>query len=415
MTTTSETSVRPTWSGRQASLEAVLAFAWDNDVFTSSDVMPAVGLTRSTTIEAIDDLIAWGLVRELPNARAVDDYRRGRPARRFELREDAGLIVGVDAGRLHLSATVADLRGRPLASVAHETGALTPSDVDDPAEAGSRRAAVQAVIDEALHQAGGARGDVFAVCVGVPAPVDRAGRSPVHRNAFWRRMNPELGGMLSTWAPAVRIENDASLAAVAEGAVGAARGCDDFVALLAGERLGAGVVIDGRLVRGAHGGAGEAKALDRVEGVGRADGVGHWIARWTREAIESGEIPPEHPLARRAPDELSARDVLALAGTGDPWVEGIVERAGALLARVAGVFASFFDPQVIVIAGAVAAGIHPVIDAARILLPGEVDMPAPQLLASTLGAGVVTTGAVAAALETARATVLPLAAERAGA
>ena len=59
--------------------------------------------------------------------------------------------MGVDAGRLHLSATVADLRGRPLASVAHETGALTPSDVDDPAEAGSRRAAVQAVIDEALE------------------------------------------------------------------------------------------------------------------------------------------------------------------------------------------------------------------------------------------------------------------------
>ncbi len=57
-----------------------------------------------------------GLVRELANARAGGDYRKGRPSRRFELRADAAVVVGVDAGQGHLVTTVADLRGRPLAT-----------------------------------------------------------------------------------------------------------------------------------------------------------------------------------------------------------------------------------------------------------------------------------------------------------
>ena len=86
-------------------------------------------------------------------------------------------------------------------------------------------------------------------------------------------MNPGLIAA-SPWPPLVRVENDAYLAAVAEGAIGRRRGCDDFVVLLAGERLGAGVVVDGRILRGAHGGVAEMVAFDRVSGVGGRLGTG---------------------------------------------------------------------------------------------------------------------------------------------
>ncbi|MFH8252003.1 ROK family protein [Microbacterium sp. B2969] len=377
----------------------MLQFAWDAEVFTSNDAMPVVGMTRSTTIDAIDELIGLGLVRELPNARAVGEYRNGRPSRRFEFRSDGAVVVGIDAGRAHLTTIVADLRGRPLARETKETG--SPED-----SAEDRRRAIVDAVDSALALAGHTRHDVIAACAGVPAPVDAEGRSPAHRDDFWRRMNPDLLGLLGEWAPIVKVENDASLAAVAEGSVGVATGHESFVSLLAGARLGAGVVVDGHLLRGAHGGAGEMVGFDHVLGVGEVGGIGYRLVEWAREAIAAGEIGPTHPLAMLPADELTGRAVLELAHAGDAPARSIVERAAAVLARVAGIFGSMYDPELIVVSGAIADGIGDVLAGARGMLPTELDLPAPELVASTLGAEVVAIGAVSAAVETARADLL---------
>ncbi len=363
--------------------------------------MAATGLTRSTAIDALDELIDIGLLRELPNARAVGEYRKGRPSRRFELRADAAVVIGMDAGRSHLTTTVADLRGEAIASETLELDATHDS-------ADERRAAVLAAVDSALLAAGRDRDSVLAVCVGVPAPVDSRGESPDHRDGFWQQMNPALRRMLEEWAPIVRLENDASLAAVAEGAVGAAIGCRDYVVLLAGDRFGAGVVIDGRLVRGAHGGAGEMVALDNVVGVESAEGMGLRLTGWARDAAAAGEIPAGHPLADLPPGQITGRVVLELARAGDTWAGSIVERAGALLARIAAVFGSVYDPSRVIVAGAVAESLDQVAEVARALLPGEVDLAVPELVLSSLGAGSVAAGAVCAAVESARAGVLHL-------
>ena len=210
---------------RRASIDAVLRWAWDAGTFTSNDAMPATGLTRSTTIDAVDQLIDRGLLRELPNARAAGDYRKGRPARRFELCADAAVVVGVDAGIFHVTAMVADLRGSLLGVTKIDTHARADAEHEEETDAAPRRGRlVQSVIDQALQAVGREREDVLAVSIGVPAPVDAHGRSPVHRTSFWRRMNPDLTALVGAWAPIVRVENDASLAAVAEGARGAAQG-----------------------------------------------------------------------------------------------------------------------------------------------------------------------------------------------
>ena len=395
------TSSYPPPAPPRASLDALLAFAWDTGVFVSADAMAATGLTRSTTIDALDELIDIGLLRELPNARAVGGYRKGRPSRRFDLRADAAVVIGMDAGRSHLTTTVADLRGDVIATETLELDATR----DGPDE---RRATVLSAVDSALRAAGRERDSVLAVCVGVPAPVNSHGASPDHRDGFWRRMNPDLRMMLEEWAPIVRVENDASLAALAEGSVGAAVGCRDYVVLLAGDRFGAGVVIDGRLLRGAHGGAGELVALDRVVGVDSADGMGLRLTGWARDAAAAGEIPTGHPLAGLSAGELTGRAVLELARSGDAWSRGIVDRAGALLARITAVFGSVYDPSRVIVAGAVAESLDQVAEVARALLPGEVDLAVPELVLSSLGAGSVAAGAVCAAVDSARAGVLHL-------
>jgi predicted NBD/HSP70 family sugar kinase len=389
----------PTLATR-ASLHAMLNFAWNTHIFISTEAMEATGLTRSTAISALDELIDVGLLRELPNARADGDgYSKGRPSRRFEFNADSAVLIGMDAGRSHLTTTVANLRGIPLA---HETVKLHAGHEG----ADERRAAVQGAIDTALLGAGRTRSAVLSVCVGVPAPVASDGSSPHQRDGFWRRMNPDLRALLESWAPIVRIENDAALAAVAEGAVGEAVGLRNFVVLLAGNRLGAGVVVDGHLLKGTHGGVGEMRAFDYVSGVDSAAGIGLHLTDWVRQAAAADQIPSGHAVQELPVDRLTGRLVLELAQTGDPFSSSLIDRAGAMLARITAVFGSLYDPERVIVAGAIADGLAEVVGVARALLPAEVDLPAPDLTLSNLGAASVVTGAVAAAIEAARADVL---------
>lgn len=390
-------------SPRRHSLDAVLRLAWEAEAFTASDVIASVGVTRSTAIDVLDELAARRLIIEMPNARAAGEYSKGRPARRFSFQPDAGIVVGVDAGRGHITATAADLRGESLA-----TSRLTVDpELDSPER---RRRAAEATVDATLTRAGRDRSAIVALCVGVPAPVDRAGRSPEHHDGFWARMNPDFVDTFSAWAPVVRVENDATLAAVAEGARGAATDCDDFVALLAGERFGAGISVDGHLLRGAHGGAGETVAFDRVEGVGSAVGLAPRCVDAARAAIAAGTLPAASALRALDPSTLDAKTVLDFAASGDAGALAVAREVGGALAGVAAMFGSLFDVERVVVSGAIAAGAGPIIDAAIAALPRALDLPAPRIVASTLGADIVSIGAVAAAVDAARASALDLAA-----
>lgn len=389
----------------RASVGAVLDFAWAAGEFTATEAMASTSLTRSTAIDAIDTLLGAEVLRELPNARAVGSYRSGRPARRFALSPDLGVVIGVDAGDTHLAVTVADLLETTL--VHHRT------DLDPTQSAAERRRTILARLDEALTEAQVPRDRVLALCVGVAAPANRHGVSPPHPDGFWERTNPGLADALRDWAPAVEIKNDAQLAAIAEGAAGAAVGCRDYVALLAGERFGGGVVVDGHVLHGAHGGVGEGVVFDHIIGVGSAVGLSHAVQDEVRAAFASGEITPEGAVGRLvADDRIDPRLVLTLAASGDADAVRVAERVGATLARVVGVLGSMYDPARVIICGAVAESIEPVLSAARRLLPGELHLPAPQILASTLGAEVVSVGAIATARRAARERAVPLLAEQ---
>jgi predicted NBD/HSP70 family sugar kinase len=178
---------------------------------------------------------------------------------------------------------------------------------------------------------------------------------------------------------------------------------------LAGHRLGAGVVIDGTVLRGAHGGVGEVVVLRHLRGIDDAHGIGHHLEAWAGEAVASGSLPTDHPLRTLTPDAVTARAVIDLARAGDPTSRALVERAGATLARIAGVLGSLYDPQRIIVSGGLAPGVEEMLAVARRLLPAELDLPAPELVASSLGADVVSVGAVAAALESAREGALHIA------
>ncbi|WP_242682993.1 ROK family transcriptional regulator [Rathayibacter sp. SD072] len=385
---------------RRNALE-ILQGAWSGEPMTASDLIERTGLTRSTVIAVCDDLIELGWLEELENQRAAGDYVKGRPARRYALRREAGVIVGVDAGQHSVGVDVADLLGD---SIAHRVEPVEHEPVEElPHE--RRLADIERILDRTLQQAGVADAGVLAITFGVPAPVDADGRSPADDNGFWSAMNPGLADRFADrgWRPVV--DNDANLAALAEGWRGAAVGCSDYLTLLSGERLGGGVVLGGTLLRGARGLTGEMRYLDLVEGVGSAEGVAALARTWAQEALATEDRAPSLLDAAPLP---GAEQVLAAAAAGDALALEIVDRLAVRLTSVAATLANLLDVSLLVVGGALAESAGPLLADVSERIAPLVHAPAPRIVPSTLGDRAVALGAVRAGLDRVRADPLAL-------
>ena len=416
---------------RRANRQALLQHALGAEAFTAADAMAATGLTRATVLGVCAELEQAGWLEDAPAERG-GAAPRGRPARRFALRAQAGILLAVDAGQHTLAARAADLRGRELAAerLVLDDAPLVGDDLEAGAAAAERRLEALRALLERVSARAGARGPVDAAgaggshdtagavdapaaagvadgrgtagaprlltVVGVPAPVDAEGRSPSGDAGYWPAMNP---GLVDALDGPVLVENDANLAALAERAHLALSGADadHLAALLMGERFGAGLVVDGRLLRGADGGAGEMRFLDAVLGDRRgADGVAALARRWALEALEAGETSAA--LSALPPAELGAKHVFAAARDGDVLARAVLERIGDRLARIAMILSSLIAVDTVVVAGAIAEAIDPVLEHAREALPRIGTPPLPQLRASSLGRDVVVRGALELAL-----------------
>ncbi|GGE91121.1 transcriptional regulator [Mycetocola zhadangensis] len=372
--------------------------------------MASVGLTRSTVIGVCDELVEKGWLDELGDGREFLAARKGRPARRYALRDRAAFVVGIDAGYDRMVARVADLRGTVVGSADVTIPARSPQSVERAADGAERKRLVHEVFERALRSAGIDSSSLLAITLGVPAPVDEVGRSPEGKNGFWGVMNPDLGRAFAGLAPLVTVENDANLAALAERAApgGQGREVSSYISMLVGEGIGSGLMIDGRLVRGRRGGAGEMRFLDYVDGVGSADGLALQARRWASEAIASGRAAEDTPLGWLKPETLTERDVAQAAEAGDPVARAILDRLAERLARICIVLSDLLDVDRVIIGGAVSSSLPTVIDVAARLIAESGDPTAPELFASALGGAAVSAGAVEHALSLVRERALDL-------
>lgn len=350
--------------------------------------MERTNLTRATVLSVCKELVAAGWLQEDGDARKAGTYARGRPALRYRFTPDSRLIVGVDAGQHSFKAYVANLHGRVLGRARRR---------QDPASSGAeRRAELAAVVDEALADGDVAAEAIAAVVIGAPAPVDADGNSPSDAaENFWPRMNPDFGTVFADRGWQVLVDNDANLAALAEGAAGEAGNA--YATLLSGERFGVGIVVDGRLLRGTRGGVGEMRVLDMVSGVGDPHGLAHWARQEIRAAAQDGRLAGS-ALGNLELEEIEAHHVFAAARCGDALAGGVVEALAERLAPVVMLLSGLLDLDRIIVAGAVAESVEPVLQRTRRLMEQDVTMSHAELVASTLGNGVVLCGALEAAI-----------------
>jgi glucokinase len=174
--------------------------------------------------------------------------------------------------------------------------------------------------------------------VGCGGPMDRGGEHvsplniPAWRSFPLRRRLAELTGL------AVHVDNDAKALAQGEGWVGAAAGCDNFLAMVVSTGVGAGIVLDGRLLDGTDGNAGHIGHVI-VEPEGRVCSCG---GRGCLEAEASGTAIAQitgRPPAEAGPD--------------------VIRRSGTLVGRAVATVANLLDLQLAVVAGSVALGYGP--------------------------------------------------------
>ena len=215
---------------------------------SQSDIARATGLSRTTVHTVIGQLKESGVVVEVDGKRP--EAGGGRPAVQLVLRNTSRAVLGIDFGHSHVQVAVADL--------AHNVLAERHRDLDVNHRATEALDSSAELASEVLAEAGIDRSRVIGVGIGIPGPVDRehgtAGSATILPGWVGLRIADAMQARLGL---AVAIENDANLGALAELTWGAGRDCTNFAYIKAATGIGAGLVIDGELLHGASGTAGE--------------------------------------------------------------------------------------------------------------------------------------------------------------
>lgn len=304
-------------------------------------------------------------------------------------------LIGVDLGGTKCHSVLAEAGGAVVCQDWRRTAELP-----DPADV------VLAGIG-ALRAQARARGlEIAAVAVGVPGFVDPvAGRVVGAANLPWEGAYDLRGRLRRDLPEPCGIENDVNLAALGEARVGAGRGAGSFVTLALGTGLGGAVVVDGRVLRGAHGAAGEFGLLlaDRGQLAGRTAGMeslvgGRGVAARAR-ALAAGD-PAATELDPRTTD---AADVFAAAGRGDPVAGAVLEEVLEHVAMAVVDVCAVVDPELVVLDGSIGRALAPRLPRLGALVATSLRYP-PRLAVSALAPSAALAGAVT---EAARLAGLP--------
>jgi glucokinase len=222
--------------------------------------------------------------------------------------------------------------------------------------------AIASKLTPLINQFGGVE-KIKGMGVGAPNGNYYSGTIEYAPNLPWKGIIPLAQMFEEKIGVPTALTNDANAAAIGEMTYGAARGMKDFIMITLGTGVGSGIVINGQLVYGHDGFAGElGHVIMRREG-GRLCGCGRkgcletycsatGVARTAREFLIAR---PEPSLLRDIPaEEIQSKDVYDAAVKGDKLAKDIFEFTGNILGEALADFVAFSSPEAIVLFGGLA-------------------------------------------------------------
>ena len=265
-------------------------------------------------------------------------------------------VVGIDVGGQTSKIGVVDAKGDVLAQTVIRSDTFGE-------DADAFIAALAAAVKECVAKSG-KEGQIRGVGVGAPNGNYYTGEVAFAPNLAWaakcavkfaQKLSAALEGL------PVNLTNDANAAAVGEMTYGAAKGMKDFIMITLGTGVGSGIVIDGKVVYGHDGFAGELGHTTVVRHNGRLCGCGRTgclesycsaigVARTAREWLEMSD----EPSLLRDVLNITSKDVYDAAKQGDRLALRVFEYTGTLLGEAFADFIAFSAPEAIVLFGGLA-------------------------------------------------------------
>jgi glucokinase-like ROK family protein len=324
---------------------AILRFVQRNEPASRGDIAQACGLSNSTVSTLVSELMEMGIVKNVGEGPSIG----GRRPVVLGINEQAGHVIAVDVGSTTITCGRVDLH----AKIHDKLVIKTPK---DPAE--SLSATVELVAR--LHQQALATESPVVLGVGVAtAGYVRPSTGIVvsASNLGWRDV--DLGHHISaaTGLP-TQVDNNANAAALGELYYGLGAGVDNFIYVAIGNGIGAGLVLDGELYRGARNGVGEVGHIAVAQDGPRCNcgrigcleslASGSAIEQMAQTALLQWE-PGERTAAE--PAKITAKDVFQRAAEGDPAAGVIVDQAlGHLAVGIANVV-NLLNPNEVILGG----------------------------------------------------------------
>ena len=318
-----------------------------------AELVARTGLSRGVVAQRVAELIELGLV--------VDDElgpsTGGRPPRQMSFRADAGHVLVADLGATSIDVAVTDLDGRILG---HR---------DEPADIAAGPEACLQRVDELFAELTTAMRDLpgrlWGIGIGVPGPVEfRSGR-PVSPPIMpgWDDY-PVRERFVARHSAPVWVDNDVNVLALGEWRAGIAVGHDNVIVVKIGTGIGAGIISNGRIHRGAQGSAGDVghiQVVDDTSIICRCGNVGCLEALAGGAAIgRDGEAAAREGRSDRlvaALDQhgrVTATDVARAASFGDPVSVALLQSAGRRVGLMLASVVNLFNPSLVVVGGGVA-------------------------------------------------------------
>ena len=258
--------------------------------------------------------------------------------------------IGIDIGGTNSVFGIVDKRGHIISQGSIKTGAY--KEINDYVT--NLAAGVQEIIDQV-----GGSDNIKGIGVGAPNGNYFTGCIEFAPNLPWKGVIPLAQMLTDKLSIPVALTNDANAAAIGEMTYGAARGMKDFIVITLGTGVGSGIVVNGQLVYGHDGFAGELghttiRRGGRLCGCGRKGCLETYssatgVARTAREYLETRKDPSI--LRDMKPEDITSKDVYDAAMQGDVIAKEIFEFTGQLLGESFADFVAFSSPEAIILFG----------------------------------------------------------------
>ncbi|RQX08105.1 hypothetical protein DLJ58_19460 [Micromonospora arida] len=377
----------------------VLAALRGGAVLSRAELSATTGLPKTTVTGIANRLLHRGMVVEHTADAGRRNRGRGRPASGLTLADPAGLVAALCFSHTTIRAAAVGWDGTFAAYRAFEIG--SDRDQQRVLDRGL------SLLEEAFAESGSALEQADCAVIGVPAAFERGVGAAFGRiSDAGREAVPELGKLFGWFRsdpqPAVgkrlgiptAAENYANLAALGEATAGAGRGLEDLLYIKLVEGIGAGLILGGRLHRGARGLAGELAHVQVLPN-------GRWCLCGSRGclAVTYGDFVES--IGRSTyPQPLSVADIRELADAGELGTHRILADLGRGFGRVLADVCVLLSPEAIIVDGALGAAAEPFVAGMREAMDHR--MPSlmaesVQLLTGELGERAELLGAIALA------------------